>query len=124
MKVLNVHSRLLRLSMPEAEALLRELASHKDRLWPGDKWWPQHFDDGLVVGAKGGHGPVRYKVESVQPRRVVYRFPSRGWFRGTHGFEVAAGMTPSGPPHSRYVRFLRRRWLKLDATANVLSVES
>jgi hypothetical protein len=74
--------------MPEGEALLRSLASHEDRLWPGDKWWPQRFDGGLEPGSKGGHGPVKYKVESVAPRRVVYRFPSRSWFRGTHAFDL------------------------------------
>ncbi len=129
-------------------------------MWPGDKWWPQRFEGGLVVGAKGGHGPVRYKVEEVGPRRVVYRFPSKGWFRGTHRFELeptadgvmlvhtlegrvhgigfllwpmavrslhdalledvldraetAAAGSPKVPAHhSAYVRFLRRRWLRL-----------
>jgi hypothetical protein len=146
--------------MPVAEALLRDLASHQDRLWPGDKWWPQRFEGGLVPGAKGGHGPVRYKVESVSPRSVAYRFPPHGWFRGTHRFELAqepagvrlthtlegtlhgvghllwplavrqlhdalledvldraeaaSGHPPAVPArHSGYVRFLRRRWLRL-----------
>jgi hypothetical protein len=31
---------------------------------------------------------VRYKVESVAPRSVVYRFPPQGWFRGTHRFDL------------------------------------
>lgn len=84
----NLHRRVLRVSMREGEALLRSLASHEDRLWPGDKWWPQRFEGGLTVGAKGGHGPVKYKVESVAARSVVYRFPSRGWFRGTHRFDL------------------------------------
>ena len=159
-KVLNVHRRVLPARGPAAEALLRSLASHEDRMWPGDKWWPQRFDGGLVPGSKGGHGPVKYKVESVAPRHVVYRFPSKGWFRGTHAFhlrdhpngtelvhtldgsthgiglvlwpllvrplhdalledvldraERSAGRAPVPPAnHSGYVRFLRRRWLKL-----------
>ncbi len=87
-RVRNIHRRVLRASPAQAEALLRSLASHEDRMWPGDRWWPQRFEGGLAPGAKGGHGPVRYKVESVSPRRVVYRFPPRGWFRGTHAFEV------------------------------------
>jgi hypothetical protein len=88
MAVQNVHRRVLRIPVADGEALLRSLASHDDRLWPGDRWWPQRFDGGLVPGAKGGHGPVRYKVESVAPRSVVYRFPARGWFRGTHRFDL------------------------------------
>lgn len=160
-RVRNVHHRALPIPVVEGEALLRSLASHEDRLWPGDRWWPQRFEGGLVPGAKGGHGPVRYKVESVAPRSVVYRFPRRGWFRGTHRFDlrgrpdggcelthtldgtlhgrglllwplvvrplhdalvedvldraaaVSAG-TPTGPArHTPYVRFLRRRVLRL-----------
>lgn len=88
MAVRNVHRRVLPVPPAQAEALLRSLASHEDKMWPGDRWWPQRFDGGLVPGAKGGHGPVRYKVESVSPRSVVYRFPRRGWFRGTHRFDV------------------------------------
>ncbi|MEK6974731.1 MAG: SRPBCC family protein [Candidatus Thermoplasmatota archaeon] len=160
MAVRNVHRRVLSVPPEEAEALLRSLASHEDRLWPGDRWWPQRFEGGLAPGAKGGHGPVKYKVESVAPRSVVYRFPSKGWFRGTHRFDVVPhpkgselvhtlegtlhgkglllwpGMVrplhdalledvldraeaASGTPparqaqHTPYVRFLRRRVLKL-----------
>lgn len=87
-RVLNVHRRVLPGKPGDAEPLLRSLASHEDRLWPGHRWWPQRFDGGLVAGSKGGHGPVKYKVESVTPRQVVYRFPRRGWFRGTHRFDL------------------------------------
>ncbi len=159
-RVLNVHRRILAVPPAEGEGLLRSLASHEDRLWPGDRWWPQRFDGGLVPGAKGGHGPVRYKVESVAPRSVVYRFPRKGWFRGTHRFDLAphpdgcelthtlegtlhgrglllwpllvrplhdalvedvldraeavSGKSPMEPArHGPYVRFLRRRVLRL-----------
>lgn len=86
--VLNVHHRVLAIPIAKGEELLRSLASHEDRLWPGDKWWPQRFEGGLTPGARGGHGPVKYEVESVSPRSVVYRFPRRGWFRGTHRFDL------------------------------------
>ena len=159
-RVVNVHRRVLPVPVADGEALLRSLASHEDRLWPGDKWWPQRFEGGLVPGAKGGHGPVRYKVETVAPRSVVYRFPRRGWFRGTHRFDLAphprgcelvhtldgtlhgrglwlwpalvrplhdalvedlldraesvTGQAPTEPArHTPYVRFLRRRVLRL-----------
>lgn len=88
-RVRNVHERSLPAMPKEVGALLDGLASDHDRLWPGDKWWPQRFDGGLVVGAKGGHGPIRYKVESYEPGvRVVCRFPPKGGFDGTHTFEV------------------------------------
>lgn len=88
MAVRNVHRRVLPIPLAQAETLLRSLASHEDKMWPRDRWWPQRFEGGLVPGAKGGHGPVKYKVESVSPRAVVYRFPARGWFRGTHRFDL------------------------------------
>lgn len=88
MAVRNVHRRTLPIPVMKAEGLLRSLASHEDAMWPGDRWWPQRFEGGLVPGSKGGHGPVRYRVESVTARQVVYRFPQRGWFRGTHRFEL------------------------------------
>jgi hypothetical protein len=84
----NVHERRLNAEPATVEALLARLASPDDRLWPAHRWWPQRFDGGLTVGAKGGHGPVRYKVESVGPHRVVFRFPVQGGFLGTHRLEV------------------------------------
>lgn len=84
----NVHERRLAAPIADVERILAKLASKDDVLWPGHRWWPQRFEGGLVAGAKGGHGPVHYKVESVEPRRVVFRFPRKGGFLGTHALEV------------------------------------
>lgn len=88
MPVHNVHERILPTSIEKLEAMLAKVASDDDPLWPGHRWWPQRFEGGLVVGAKGGHGPVHYKVESVAPRRIVWRFPKKGGFLGTHQLDA------------------------------------
>jgi hypothetical protein len=47
--------------------------------------------DGLVIGSKGGHGPIRYSVHRHEEGRVAqFRFTRpRGW-NGTHGFMAHA----------------------------------
>jgi hypothetical protein len=47
------------------------------------------FDGLLAVGAKGGHGPIRYTVQSYEPgKRVVFQFTAPAGFDGTHRFVV------------------------------------
>ncbi|MFB6520879.1 hypothetical protein [Streptomyces sp. NPDC056401] len=52
MAVLNVHERILRAD---------------DRLWPHGSWPAMRLDPCLSVGAKGGHGPIRYTVSAYEP---------------------------------------------------------
>jgi hypothetical protein len=45
------------------------------------------LDKPLGVGARGGHGPIRYVVEEYRPgRQVVFRFTRPEGFHGTHSF--------------------------------------
>jgi hypothetical protein len=47
------------------------------------------FDTALGIGARGGHGPVRYVVEQYRPgREVVFRFTNPTGFRGTHRYRI------------------------------------
>ena len=47
------------------------------------------FKDGLQLGAKGGHGPIRYFVEALDPGRSIrFRFTGPTGFIGWHGLEV------------------------------------
>jgi hypothetical protein len=47
------------------------------------------LDRPLGVGAKGGHGPVRYEVERYEPGRLVlFRFTGPEGFHGHHCFSV------------------------------------
>ena len=88
MKVVNVHQRLLHAPPEQVGALIDTLASPADALWP--RGWPRmQFDRPLGVGARGGHGPIRYTVEAYVPGQMLrFRFNGPTGFDGWHGFEV------------------------------------
>jgi hypothetical protein len=94
MNIRNVHERRVPGPIECVGAILDTLSSREDRLWPADRWPPMRLDGPLGVGAKGGHGPVRYGVVAYVPgRRVEFQFDSarglmRG-FEGIHRFEVS-----------------------------------
>jgi len=91
MQVNNVHSRRYAASVEQVGGLLDSLASDDDRLWPHERWLPMQLDRPLGVGARGGHGPIRYRVVSYQPgRSVAFRFEAPAGFVGVHRFEVEA----------------------------------
>jgi hypothetical protein len=92
-EVLSIHERKLPVPAREAGALLDGLSSPRDRLWPRDAWPSMQLTPDLRVGARGGHGPVRYEVETYEPgRRVRFRFSAPRGLKGFHEFEVL----PSG----------------------------
>jgi len=89
MIVRNEHHRDFREKAETFGALLDALASPHDRLWPANNWPPMRFDRPLGIGATGGHGPIRYFVESYSPgRSIVFRFTGPQGFDGTHSFIV------------------------------------
>jgi hypothetical protein len=93
MRVHNVHSRELLAPAAVTWALVADLASEHDQLWPTDRWptCPIEFDRPLGVGAQGGHGLIRYDVERYEPGRcVVFRFARGSGLDGVHGLEVEA----------------------------------
>jgi hypothetical protein len=100
MKIRSLHARSIPASLEAAGKLLDGLASDDDRLWPRDRWPAMRLDRPLGVGARGGHGPVRYEVvEYVPGQKVVFRFdPAAGLMRGVRGghrwelSEVAGGV--------------------------------
>ncbi len=106
MKVRNVHERALRVSLQAVGGLIDTLASDNDLLWPADRWPAMRFDRALSVGAVGGHGPVRYIVESYAPGRSIrFRFTAPRGFDGHHGYEVQA----DGPDGTRLRHVLEIR---------------
>ena len=89
--ITNVHQRTLPVPVDEAGFLIDDLAGPNDRLWPYDRWPAIRFQRPLTVGAKGGHGPFRYKVGAYAPgRRVQFVFASPS-FEGFHEFELLQG---------------------------------
>ena len=88
----NIHERKISTSLMEVAVLLDSLASTSDRFWPHETWPPMKFNKPMQVGAKGGHGPIRYWVKSYQPGNSVYfEFTSPTGFNGYHGFELKSG---------------------------------
>ncbi len=91
MRILNVHERALAATPDQVGALLATLGSDGDRLWPWQDWPRMKLRDGPRVGSAGGHGPIRYVVEAVDPgRRIVFRFTRPHGWSGTHAFSVTA----------------------------------
>lgn len=88
MQVTNVHQRLLHASPERIGALIDALSSPNDGLWPHG--WPRlKLDRPPGVGARGGHGPIRYFVEAYEPGQSIrFRFTGPKGFDGWHGFEV------------------------------------
>lgn len=89
MYVRNVHERDYDAPVEELGALLETLGTPDDRVWPADRWPRMRFDAPVAVGAQGGHGPIRYVVETIEPAREVrFRFTAPRGFDGTHAFVV------------------------------------
>ncbi|MFD4369182.1 SRPBCC family protein [Rhodococcus sp. NPDC058521] len=89
MLVRNLHTRRLAADTADVAALLDSLSSEDDRLWPWASWPPMRFDRTLSIGARGGHGPIRYTVAEYEPgRRVRFRFDAPKGFDGYHEFRV------------------------------------
>ena len=88
-QILNVHERSLDVPAQKVGELIDGLASAKDMLWPVDRWPAMRFDRPLAVGASGGHGPIRYAVESYVPgRSVQFHFKEPKGLLGAHRFEI------------------------------------
>ena len=89
MTVCNIHRRRLPGPALATASLVDGLASADDRLWPHQQWPAMRLDGPLAVGARGGHGPIRYRVAGYEPGRSVrFRFTGPAGFDGEHRFEV------------------------------------
>jgi hypothetical protein len=114
----NVHQREYPVPPTRLGELLDTVAGDHDRLWP-NRWPPITFDGPLAVGARGGHGPIRYTVSDYRPgRRVEFQFDPRLGMHGSHVIEVIPGTNPN---HSTLRHVLvarptirgRLRWLAI-----------
>lgn len=91
LKVVNIHTRIIHQSLEDVVNLINTLATENDQVWPVDKWPRIKFKDGLFVGSRGGHGPIRYSVQRYVPERVIeFKFLKPRGFHGIHKFEIEA----------------------------------
>ncbi len=88
MRVHSLHQRDLAAPAPRVGALLHDLGTGRDSLWPNDHWPPLLLDRPLAIGAAGGHGPIRYHVDEIDPERVRFRFSRPRGLTGVHEFIV------------------------------------
>lgn len=89
MRVLNIHRRHLAAAPERVSALIDQLASPQDALWPCHSWPRMRLDGPLAPGARGGHGPIRYVVEQVEPGQSVrFRFTGPAGFDGWHALRL------------------------------------
>lgn len=87
--VFNEHERVLPVPPEAVGALLDKLGTEEDALWPSDRWPAMELDKPLQVGARGGHGPIRYYVVEYEPGHAVeFRFSGPPGFAGGHEFLV------------------------------------
>ncbi|HAY3534412.1 hypothetical protein HZQ44_06875 [Elizabethkingia anophelis] len=88
MKVINIHKREIRQPKSELTKLFNTLATDNDMILATDKWSPMKLDNGLHVGSRGGHGPIKYFVTEYQSgKSVTFQFELPG-FNGFHRFEI------------------------------------
>lgn len=90
-KINNVHERRIAAEPERVWDLLMEMSGRDDQLWPPGA--PAlRFDGPVAEGALGGHGPMRYKVTSVDPTagNLVFRFREPTGLVGHHSFHVRA----------------------------------
>ena len=89
MNIVNIHKRIINQPKAEVVALLETLSTKDDKVWPNDKWPAMRFKDGLKIGAKGGHGIIRYSVEQyILGALIVFKFLKPKGFDGIHKFEI------------------------------------
>ena len=89
MNVENIHERMLPRPIERVSPLLDSLSSTNDGIWPFESWPRLKLHGGLAIGAKGGHGPVRYTVTEYEPgKRVCFTFTGPAGFHGIHQFQL------------------------------------
>lgn len=89
MKVINIHKRIIPQPKAKISALLGMSATEKDQLTPTKYWPATSFKEGLQVGSKGGHGPLRYTVSKYDPGELIqFEFTKPKGFHGFHSVEL------------------------------------
>ncbi len=89
MKVVNIHKRCILQPKEKIYEILDSLSTRNDQLWPKEKWPPMVFKNGLLEGAIGGHGPIKYSIQKYIPGNLIeFKFLKPDGFIGIHKFEI------------------------------------
>lgn len=87
--VISIHHRQLACAAQPVGELLDQFDAPCSPLWPYQRWPRDTFDGPMQIGAVGGHGATRYRLERYQPgREALFRFISPHGYQGIHGFQV------------------------------------
>ncbi|MEV7008389.1 SRPBCC family protein [Streptosporangium sp. NPDC051022] len=87
----NIQHRLVDAPPERLGALLDQVGTEDDQLWPKPAWPPLVLDAGLTPGSRGGHGPISYSVTDYEPgRRVRLSFEPGSGLNGYHEFLITA----------------------------------
>lgn len=96
----NVHEREVSAAVVDIWRLVTTLGTDADLLWPADRWPRMRLTNGIEPGSDGGHGPIRYHVETVEPERSVrFVFEPATGFHGWHEFRVSPAASGSRLTH-------------------------
>ncbi|WP_283133304.1 DUF2867 domain-containing protein [Rhizohabitans arisaemae] len=100
--IVNVHERAIPVPPQQLGDMLETLGTVRDEIWHSDLVQPIALNNGLQVGSRGGHGPVRYTVVEHTPCRFIrFRFEPGVGLVGHHWFEVVESADPeSGAPRT------------------------
>lgn len=89
MKVVNIHQRTIDQPKEKIVSLIETLSTKEDKVWPKEQWPKMRLNKGLVVGSKGGHGPIGYTIHQYQPGELIeFEFTKPQGFNGFHRFEI------------------------------------
>lgn len=102
----NVQRRLIPAPPEAVGRVVDELAGRGVTTWPTPAWPPLVLDNGLAIGSKGGHGPIRYSVTAYEPRRsITFTFDPVVGLDGWHTLRIA----PHGDAHAMVVHTIEAR---------------
>ncbi|MEO1033085.1 MAG: hypothetical protein AAFX55_16905 [Bacteroidota bacterium] len=91
MRVINVHKRHIHQPKEKVSQLFRTLATKDDLIWPYKNWPAIKFKNGLKIGSKGGHGPIRYTIiDFIEGEYIKFQFSKPEGFSGTHQLSINA----------------------------------
>ena len=103
--ITDVHERWLAAPPAAVGRLLDDLGGPDDRLWPTRRWPAMRLDRPLSVRARGGHGPIRYHVDTYRAGSVVrFTFERPTGFHGHHEYLVVPSSSGTVLRHSLVMR--------------------